>query len=188
MTVPEGWVVVSNERELKVEGNTWFFPETKKISTYLYAMIAGNYEFIEQGQMRIYTRKGKIQYVLKDEMFLVTNKGMEFYSDLFGHPYPFSKYDQVFIPKHIYVAMENVGCVTFSEDRYLFRTEPSLAQRLRFSISVLHEMAHMWFGNLVTMKWWDDLWLNESFATYMSFIAMSQIEEINHFQTYWATY
>ena len=176
-TVPENWVVISNERESKVESqngeSTYFFPYSAKISTYLYALVAGPYEFIEQNGNRIYTRKGLIHHVLSEEMFLVTQKGLEFYSSLFGHPYPFSKYDQVFIPKHIYVAMENVGCVTFSEKRYLFREEASKAQRLRFAISVLHEMAHMWFGNLVTMKWWNDLWLNESFATYLSFVAMS---------------
>jgi len=85
--------------------------------------------------------------------------------------------------------MENVGCVTFSEDRYLFKQrEASFAQRLRFSVSVLHELAHMWFGNLITMKWWDDLWLNESFATYMCFEALSKIQELSYYDTYWATF
>ena len=94
----------------------------------------------------------------------------------------------MFVPEHNFGAMENVGCVTFNE-LYLYRGEnPSLAKRLRFSITNLHELAHMWFGNLVTMKWWDDLWLNESFATYMSFLAMANIPELKFYNTVWATF
>ena len=113
---------------------------------------------------------------------------MRYYKDLFGREYPFGKYDQVFVPEHNYGAMENVGCVTYNES-YLYRGEnPSLAKRLRFSITNLHELAHMWFGNLVTMKWWDDLWLNESFATYMSFRSMASAPELQYFDTVWCTF
>ena len=113
---------------------------------------------------------------------------MWFYFDLFGHGYPFNKYDQVFVPEHNYGAMENVGCVTYNE-LYLMRGQtPSLAKRIRFSITNLHELAHMWFGNLVTMKWWDDLWLNESFATYMSFLAMVGSPKLKFYTTPWATF
>jgi aminopeptidase N len=84
--------------------------------------------------------------------------------------------------------MENVGCVTFNEV-YLYRGEtPSLSKRLRFASTNLHELAHMWFGNLVTMKWWNDLWLNESFATYMSILALDQIPELSYFETHWVTF
>ena len=107
---------------------------------------------------------------------------------MFGKAYPFNKYDQLFVPEHHCGAMENVACVTYNES-YMMRGEtPSLAKRLRFAITNLHELAHMWFGNLVTMKWWDGLWLNESFATYMSFVAMADSPELAYFDTVWATF
>ena len=103
-----------------------------------------------------------------DEVFEVTRQGMDYYADLFGRPYPFSKYDQLFVPEFNAGAMENVGAVTF-HDSFLFRDPPTYGQRLIRGEVVLHELAHMWFGDLVTMRWWDDLWLNETFATYLSY-------------------
>lgn len=92
------------------------------------------------------------------------------------------------MPEHNYGAMENVGCVTYNELYLYIGQTPTLAKRLRFSITNLHELAHMWFGNLVTMRWWDDLWLNESFATYMSFLSMTGSEELKYFDTAWTTF
>jgi aminopeptidase N len=98
---------------------------------------------------------------------------MEFYNDLFGIKYQFSKYDQIFVPEFNSGAMENIGCVTFTEE-YLKRGQTmSLQNRLQLANTALHELAHHWFGNLVTMKWWNDLWLNESFATYMAYLSMT---------------
>jgi len=160
------------------------------------AIVAGPFDFHEKNvdglpPMRIYARKTVFADLSRtsEEMFAVTMGGMHFYKDLFGKAYPFRKYDQVFVPEFNAGAMENVGCVTYNE-AYLYRGEnPTLAKRLRFSITNLHELAHMWFGNLVTMKWWNDLWLNEAFATFMSFLAMTSIKEIDYFHpTAWVTF
>jgi aminopeptidase N len=104
----------------------------------------------------------------------VLNKSIEFYEKMFNQPYPFSKYDSVFVPEFNWGAMEHPGCVTFIE-RYIFKEPVSLSRKFYRDSTVAHELAHMWFGNLVTMEWWDDLWLNESFADYISFLCLSKI-------------
>jgi len=122
--------------------------------------------------------------VLHEELFKATASGMNFYNDMFGRPYPFRKYDQVFVPEFNEGGMENVGCITYAED-LLFRDETvTMAKKTELLITVLHELAHMWFGDLVTMKWWNDLWLNESFATYMSYIALTEIKDLHQYSNY----
>ena len=148
-----------------------------KISTYLYAIVAGPYQYyesIEEGMppMRIYARKTLYNFINHKEMFKIPQIGIKFYNDLFGMVYPFNKYDQVFVPEHNHGAMENVGCVTYNES-YIVRKSAPPPLTLKFTNTILHELSHMWFGNLVTMKWWNDVWLNESFATYMSYLVIS---------------
>jgi len=170
------------------------FETTPSLPTYVYAIVVGPYKFYEAAEedgmppMRIYARPSLIEEVPHEEMFKVTKAGIKFYSELFGQKYPFGKYDQVFVPEAIYGAMENVGCVTYAEFNIYSGDYKSMAKRLRTQIRNLHELCHMWFGNMVTMKWWNDLWLNEAFASYMSFLSMSSIPELAYFDTVWITF
>jgi aminopeptidase N len=138
--------------------------------------------------MKVYMRdslmKQADQAYLK-EIMSVTKRGMHFYKDLFGKDYAFSKYDQVFAPEFASGAMENVGCVTINEDILYIGEPTTLEKRKSAFITVLHELAHHWFGNLVTMKWWNDLWLNESFATYISYLSISQSEDLQYLGSPW---
>lgn len=151
---------------------------TEKISSYLFALCAGPfYMHVDKSNykvpLRIFMRESLKDCGDPQEFFNITIAGMEWYHKFFGHPYPFRKYDQIYCPEYNYGAMENVGLVTYTEV-YCWREKPSNQLANRFSITVLHELAHMWFGNFVTMKWWDDLWLNESFATFISFLCQDQ--------------
>jgi aminopeptidase N len=177
---PGDWAVIANAPAAAVgpldDGRREHrFAATPPISSYLVAVIAGPFAEVRSlhrgTPLGIWTRRSLAAFIDPDEIFEVTKQGLDFYADLFDHPFPFAKYDQVFVPEFNSGAMENVGAVTFSEN-YVFRDPPTDTQRLMRAETVLHELAHMWFGDLATMRWWDDLWLNESFATYVSNLAL----------------
>jgi aminopeptidase N len=184
---PSDWVCVSNGVSTR-EGDTWTFAETPRISTYITALVAGPYASVHDEHdgipLGIYCRQSLVQHLDPDDLFTVTKQGFDFYHRVFGYRYPFGKYDQLFVPEFNAGAMENAGAVTFLED-YVFRSKVTDAAYERRAETVLHEMAHMWFGDLVTMRWWDDLWLNESFATYMS--VLCQVEATKYTRG-WTTF
>ena len=167
---------------------TWTFAETPRMSTYITALVAGPYASVHDEHdgipLGIYCRRSLLQHLDPDDLFTVTKQGFDFYHRVFGYRYPFGKYDQLFVPEFNAGAMENAGAVTFLED-YVFRSKVTDAAYERRAETVLHEMAHMWFGDLVTMRWWDDLWLNESFATYMS--VLCQVEATRYTRG-WTTF
>lgn len=190
VTAPEPWQVISNsptpEPHKHGDGRaTWQFEATPRISSYITALIAGPYEstFSEltsaSGRvipLGVYGRKSLWQYLDADYIFDKTREGFAYYEEKFDYPYPFAKYDQLFVPEFNAGAMENAGAVTFTES-YVFRSKVTDAAKERRVVTVLHELAHMWFGDLVTMKWWNDLWLNESFAEWASTIATAEATE-----------
>ncbi|HEX2903812.1 MAG TPA: aminopeptidase N [Jatrophihabitans sp.] len=189
VTAPAHWKVVSNGAVTKVqEGSghpatkTVHFATTEPISTYLTALVAGNYfearDEYDDGAgapipLGLFCRTSLAEHFDTDELFEVTKQGFRWYHENFGVRYAFGKYDQLFVPEYNAGAMENVGCVTFLED-YVFRSRVTDSRYERRAATVLHEMAHMWFGDLVTMKWFDDLWLNESFAEWAAAICQSE--------------
>ncbi|MFD0271764.1 aminopeptidase N [Streptomyces sp. NPDC127106] len=192
VTAPEGWQVWSNGAEESREGLTRRFAETAPISTYITCVVAGPYHYVTdtytRGDLTIplgaMCRKGLAKHFDADDVFLVTKQGFDFFHEHFDYPYPFGKYDQAFVPEYNLGAMENPGMVTFREE-YIFRGKVTRAAYERRCNTILHEMAHMWFGDLVTMKWWDDLWLKESFADFMG--SFSQVEA-TRFDTAWVTF
>jgi aminopeptidase N len=189
---PAGWEVVSNARvdERPAEGaaGLWRFEPTQTMSTYLAAIVAGPYHSQHSRHrdvdLGLYCRQSLAEYLDADEIFEITGAGFDFFEEAFGCPYPFGKYDQLFVPEFNFGAMENVGCVTFSE-RHLFRSKVTEAERMARADTILHELAHMWFGDLVTMRWWDDLWLNESFAT---FAANLGLVSATRFRSAWTAF
>lgn len=193
---PEGWTVWSNGAGEQQDG-VWRFAETKPISTYITAVVAGPYHYVTDTYERTFEdgtrleiplgamcRKGLAPYFDADDVFLVTKQGLDFFHDHFDYPYPFGKYDQAFVPEYNLGAMENPGLVTFREE-FIFRGKVTRAAYERRANVILHEMAHMWFGDLVTMVWWDDLWLKESFADFMGTFSMV---EATRFTSGWITF
>ena len=183
VTAPAGWVVVSNaptpEPAPVADGvAVWRFPTTERMSTYITALVAGEYHQVHDsytgrnGEIPLghYCRQSLVDHLDLDELLTITKQGFAFFEEAFDYPYPFGKYDQLYVPEYNMGAMENAGCVTL-RDEYLPRSRQDRSfYEFRCSV-ILHEMAHMWFGDLVTMRWWDDLWLNESFAEWACYHA-----------------
>ncbi len=184
VTAPEHWTVISNaptpEPEDAGDGTaTWRFPATEPMSTYITALVAGEYHTVydtyegRNGTIELghFCRQSLKAHLDHEALNKLTKEGFAYFEEAFDYPYPFGKYDQAYVPEYNMGAMENAGCVTF-RDEYLPRSRQTHEFYEQRANTLLHEMAHMWFGDLVTMKWWDDLWLNESFAEWASHHAM----------------
>jgi aminopeptidase N len=201
---PAGWQVVSNmPPDAAPDGAAasatdgaggaaaaarWHFPPTPPVPTYITAVAAGRYHVVRSEHdgipLGLYCRTSLAPYLDSGEIFEITRQGLDFFHSAFGRRYPFPKYDQLFVPEFKEGAMENAGCVTIVED-LLFRSRVTDFLRGERASTILHEMAHMWFGDLVTMAWWDDLWLNESFATWAGTLAQA---ESTRWTSAWTTF
>ena len=198
ITAPSYWKVVSNSptpepHQLREGVSVWNFEPTPRISSYITALVAGPYVEVNDQlvsssgkviPLGVFCRKSLFEHLDAEYIFEKTKQGFEFFESQFGVAYPFEKYDQLFVPEFNAGAMENAGAVTFTET-YVFRSKVTDATRERRVVTILHELAHMWFGDLVTMRWWNDLWLNESFAEYASTLAT---QEATEWHGAWATF
>ncbi|MCU1552226.1 MAG: aminopeptidase [Glaciihabitans sp.] len=193
VTAPSAWEVVSNSPTPEptpstgpgTDASTWTFAPTPVLSSYVTALVAGPYAVVRDTltsrdgrivPLGIFSRKSLSQFLDADYIFEKTRQGFAYYEEKFDYAYPFEKYDQLFVPEFNAGAMENAGAITFTET-YVFRSKVTDAIKERRVVTILHELAHMWFGDLVTMKWWNDLWLNESFAEWASTIATAEATE-----------
>ncbi len=189
VTAPDDWEVVSGSPTPTPEPAgpgvaVWRFAPTPRISTYITALVAGPYHVVRDVHhgrggdipLGVFCRRSLAEHLDADDILTITHQGFEFFESAFQLAYPFEKYDQLFVPEYNMGAMENMGCVTF-RDEYVFRSRQTRAAYEGRANTILHEMAHMWFGDLVTMRWWDDLWLNESFAEWASHHASVEATE-----------
>ena len=188
VTAPEDWEVVSNARVTGTEpapdgGKVVRFATTRRLSPYVTALVAGPYHKATDTHdgidLGVYCRRSLGEHLDAAHIFEVTRQGFDWYHENFDYRYPFGKYDQLFVPEFNAGAMENAGCVTITEE-YVFRSKTTDYAYERRAETLLHEMAHMWFGDLVTMRWWDDLWLNESFATFISVLCQTRATRWTH--------
>lgn len=192
ITAPSDWVVASNTEIVATDDDPVIegvsrrrFAPTKRMSTYITTLLAGQYHAVSSlyrpsvdgsatAPMTLYCRQSMAEHLDSDDIFALVRSGLDFFQDLFDFAYPWGKYDQAFVPEYNLGAMENPGLVTFTES-YLFPEGSTVAQREGRANVIMHEMSHMWFGDLVTMRWWSDLWLKESFAEYMGALAADRV-------------
>ena len=205
VTTPSSWTVLSNsptpeptpteDFDGSGDAHTFAFAPTEPMSSYVTAIVAGPYvgatdEYVASDgrtvPLGVYCRKSLVEHMDSAEILDLTKRGFAYYENLFATPYAFTKYDQIFVPEFNAGAMENAGCVTHRDD-YIFRSRPVEARVERRAVTILHELAHMWFGDMVTMTWWNDLWLNESFAEYTSTLATAEITRWNQAWTTFQT-